>query len=272
MYNYLKYFNKILFIQKGGSFPSWWEPVLAESKFLFDESSKYESYFTLLITGSVAIVYYLNELLTTDIANISESDQSILRDFVIHLKKPDDLDIFYPFMFREGSYIFYDVTTKILEEYRAAKSAAKPAESGSSAVSAPQLSLGMSLGLSLGLSIKDNPENDVKTCEAYLDIGAFRQCAANVRQDITFERRPDYEERGLVSVFEKIDFNRLKYRDENPYKYVEINGVKILGIKNLIELYRLTERGVDATKIGILNKLIEIISKNDELIKKYKLE
>jgi len=246
-YKYLKYKNKYLFLknQLGGNFPSWWNNVLSEASSILKEAQSLETMFTFVICGSTAIIFYLNELLTKYNNILTKEELEKLKEIISNIKKPEDLDIFYPRNNLEPQGLFYEK----IEELKNAQ---------------PFKNFGKTK-ISLNVvNVESNIDTDIENCPVYIDITVFRECISTINKDALFEKRS-----GQESLFSKVDFKDLKYRTkESPYLFSNINDNKVLGLNNLIELYRFNEElKIDNKKLEILEFIKSCISKNNDLIK-----
>ena len=244
-YKYLKYKNKYLFLrnQLGGNLPSWWNNILAEASSIIKEAQSFETMFTFVICGSTAIIFYLNELLTKYSNILTKEELEKLKEIINNIKKPDDLDIFYPRNNLEPQYLF----SEKVEELRNNQ---------------PFTNIGTSL-LSLNLiNVISSINTNIEDCAVYIDISVFRECVISIRKDAVFQKRSDQD-----SLFSKIDIKGLKYKTtENPYLISNINDTKVLGLTNLIKLYKVNEELADNKKLQILEFIKSCISKNNDLI------
>ena len=202
---------------------------MIESTKLLHIAQSYEKNHIFFITGSTAIIFYLDLLLKKQ-DTLPDTVKLELNEIISSIPKPDDLDLFYAS--NEGINLF----NEIIESKR------QPA------LSAPSPLAGK-FSLSLVLPTFDL---DINSCPNFIDIGEFRECIENIERDAAkFEKRI-----GIENIFSKIDINRLKYSDrENPYKIVTINGINILALDKLIELYitKSEENEISINKIKILN-------------------
>jgi hypothetical protein len=95
---YLKYKNKYLKLQSqnGGNLQEWWNYVIDESKIVLNEAQIKEdvSNYRFFINGSMAIIFYLNKLLTEDISILNDEKKIELNRICETIRKPNDIDIF----------------------------------------------------------------------------------------------------------------------------------------------------------------------------------
>lgn len=208
-------------------------------KFLQQEAQSLETYYTFFITGSTAIILYLNELYTVDKDSLSIDEQSKLFDILNEIAKPDDLDLFYARSRFDDQDIFYDKKNEIMEKERT-----------------KEVSNNSNSTLFLNLSC-------IKTsCGQYININVFRESANFIRKEALFEKKEDVD-----NIFTKIDIKDLKYSDKiNPYKISNIGDCKVLGLTNLIELYKLVDNN---NKMNILEFVKSCINKSSYLQNKY---
>jgi hypothetical protein len=209
---------------KGGALPPWWDIIISEATKLLLIAQSLEKNHIFFITGSTAIIFYLDLLLKTK-HELLPTIVSELNEIISSISKPDDLDLFYGS--NGGINLFYDIVQSVPPP---------PAPTGK-------------FSLSLFVPTFDL---DINSCPHFIDIGVFRECIENIESNAAkFEKRI-----GKDHIFSKIDINRLKYSGkESPYNTVNINGANILALDKLINLYIRTseENEVTRNKIKILN-------------------
>jgi len=232
---YLKYKSKYLQLKQ----ITWWNLVINEAKRLqkiaLTMDNNHHDFF---ISGSNAVVIFINELLTVDKHLLNEDNKVKLMDLIQKMQKPDDLDFKYkdvhmPLFHAEVEKVIDANQPKLIQQV-------KP----------------LSLMLSLD-SINENIDN----CPQYIDIDAFRACLTGIGLDAIFEKRKDAD-----SIFSKIDFDRYRRR---VFKITTISDIKIMGLDDLIQIYEDNKGPNDEIKIEALKFIKSCIEKNNEILAKY---
>jgi len=237
---YLKYKYKYINLKKysAGFLPDWFHFYMNEARKIqtialhIDKNNN-----NFLITGSNAIIFYINEILNVDHALMSKHDCDYLNLLILKFKKPDDLDIKYK---DNGMKLFHEAIENITDDYRRENP----------------------LPVSLKLDIPtDSRLEDIEKCPLFIQIDAFRCCTPSIGDDAMFKKIPS-----IPSIFSKIDFDRLKI---DPIHFSNINNTNILGIYDLLALYKMHETPDDKIKINILEFIICLIEKNPDILHKY---
>lgn len=98
-----------------------------------------------------------------------------------------------------------------------------------------------------GLRLQTSFETDIETCGEYVDMDVFRACAPIIG-DATFKKR-----RGEESLLESVDVTEVGWRERRYTRTVEMGGVRVLDIPDLLKLYELY--GGEPWKMELLTKL-----------------
>jgi hypothetical protein len=216
----------------------WWNTTINETlKILKNATALDDNEHTFFISGSNAVIFFINELLTTDYHLLNQEQQNNLINITQKIKKPNDLDIKY----KDIDFpLFFKTSTRIKDKIPA------------------NLSLSTCNNLSLSLS---SIYEDIDTCTHYIDIDAFRASLTQIGSDAMFKKRKDGK-----SIFSNIDFDR--YRKKG-FKIATINNIKIMGLDDLIEVYEDNKGPLDEVKIEALKIIKYCIENNYELMTKY---
>ena len=216
----------------------WWNKTIYETKKILKIATALDdNEHTFFISGSNAVIFFINELLTTDNNLLNQEQKNKLINITEKIKKPNDLDIKY----KDIDFpLFFKTAERIRDKI------------------SNNLSLSTSNNLSLSLSsIYEN----IDTCTHYIDIDAFRATLTQISSDAMFQKRKDG-----VSIFSNIDFDRYRRRG---FKIATIDDIKIMGLNDLIEIYEDNKGELDEIKIEALKFIQSCIENNYELMTKY---
>lgn len=224
----------------------WWNTTINETlKILKNATALDDNEHTFFISGSNALIFFINELLTTDCHLLNKEQQNNLINITQKIKKPNDLDIKY----KDIDFpLFFKTSARIKDKNSANLSLS----------TCNNLSLSSCNNLSLSLS---SIYEDIDTCTHYIDIDAFRASLTQIGSDAMFKKRKDGK-----SIFSNIDFDR--YRKKG-FKIATINNIKIMGLDDLIEVYKDNKGSLDEVKIEALKIIKSCIENNYELMTKY---
>lgn len=217
--------------------PAWYDRVLFETYHIQSTATTMDSSnLPFLVGGSTAVAIYLYHLLTVDSQILTKKEYEKGLELFASLKKPDDLD----FKYKRYDALFYKHIHRSNKKNN---------------LSTNSLKLDMSF-----LSSK---------CDDYIDLAGFRCCDP-------FEESPIFTPMpGTSSIFSKIEFNPPREFRRKPMHNTSIsNGeytIQLLGIKDLFMLYDNHTAGgnIDTHKIAALEFIINNISKDPEIEKKY---
>ena len=216
----------------------WWNTTINETKKILKIATALDdNEHTFFISGSNAVIFFLNELLTTDNNLLNQEQKNNLNDITQKIKKSNDLDIKYkdidfPLFFKTSERIRDNIPNNL------------------------DLSTCNNLSLSLS-SIYEN----IDTCTQYIDIDAFRASLTQIGSDAMFQKRKDG-----VSIFSNIDFDRYRRRG---FKIATINDIKIMGLNDLIEVYEDNKGDLDEVKIEALKFIQSCIENNYDIMIKF---
>ena len=216
----------------------WWNKTIIETKKILKIATALDdNEHTFFISGSNAVIFFLNELLTTDNNLLNQEQKNNLTNIIQKIKKPNDLDIKYkdidfPLFFKTSERIRDNIPNNL------------------------DLSTCNNLSLSLS-SIYEN----IDTCTQYIDIDAFRASLTQIGSDAMFQKRKDG-----VSIFSNIDFDRYRRRG---FKIATINDIKIMGLNDLIEVYEDNKGDLDEVKIEALKFIQSCIENNYDIMIKF---
>lgn len=216
----------------------WWNTTINETKKILKIATALDdNEHTFFISGSNAVIFFLNELLTTDNNLLNQEQKNNLTNIIQKIKKPNDLDIKYkdidfPLFFKTSERIRDNIPNNL------------------------DLSTCNNLSLSLS-SIYEN----IDTCTQYIDIDAFRASLTQIGSDAMFQKRKDG-----VSIFSNIDFDRYRRRG---FKIATINDIKIMGLNDLIEVYEDNKGDLDEVKIEALKFIQSCIENNYDIMIKF---
>ena len=216
----------------------WWNTTINETKKILKIATALDdNEHTFFISGSNAVIFFLNELLTTDNNLLNQEQKNNLTNIIQKIKKPNDLDIKYkdidfPLFFKTSERIRDNIPNNL------------------------DLSTCNNLSLSLS-SIYEN----IDTCTQYIDIDAFRASLTQIGSDAMFQKRKDG-----VSIFSNIDFDRYRRRG---FKIATIDDIKIMGLNDLIEVYEDNKGELDEVKIEALKFIQSCIENNYDISIKY---
>lgn len=222
--------------QRGGS---WMEPYLSTAlnyQQLSTELDQSNHYF--IISGSTAILFHINELLTEDFHKLTPVDQELLTSLQSQIHKPNDLDFKY---IEDPNSMFENAVIR--------------------KTSPTQLH---------SLTILTNTTNNIHTCPSYVNLGAYRACTP-MEKDISFHPI----EKDAMYLFDSIDFTQIRpprrQRKESDMFVVKLynDQVDVMGLQNLIRMYEQNYRQSNNAKEAILKSLFDIVSKYPDLLAKY---
>ena len=216
----------------------WWNKTIYETKKILKIATALDdNEHTFFISGSNAVIFFINELLTTDNNLLNQEQKNKLINITEKIKNPNDLDIKY----KDIDFpLFFKTSERIRDKI------------------SNNLSLSSSNNLSLSLSsIYEN----IDTCTQYIDIDAFRASLTQIGSDAMFQKRKDGK-----SIFSNIDFDRYRKRG---FKIATIDNIKIMGLNDLIEVYEDNKGDLDEVKIEALKFIQSCIENNYELMTKY---
>jgi hypothetical protein len=216
----------------------WWNRTINETmKILKIATALDDNEHTFFISGSNAVIFFINELLTTDNNLLNQEQKNNLINITEKIKKPNDLDIKY----KDIDFpLFFKTSERIRDKI-------------------PNI-LSISTCNNLSLSLSSINEN-IDTCTQYIDIDAFRASLTQIGSDAMFQKRKDG-----VSIFSNIDFDRYRKRG---FKIATINDIKIMGLIDLIEIYEDNKGELDEIKIEALKFIQSCIENNYEFMTKY---
>jgi len=214
----------------------WWNKTINETKKILKISKALDdNEHTFFISGSNAVIFFINELLTTDNNLLNQEQKNNLINLTQKIKKPNDLDLKY-------KDIDFPLFFKTAERIR------------------DKIPNNLSNSNNLSLSLSSIYEN-IDTCTHYIDIDAFRATLTQIGSDAMFQKRKDG-----VSIFSNIDFDRYRRRG---FKIATIDYIKIMGLNDLIEVYEDNKGELDEIKIEALKFILSCIENNYELMTKY---
>jgi len=214
----------------------WWNKTINETKKILKISKALDdNEHTFFISGSNAVIFFINELLTTDNNLLNQEQKNNLINLTQKIKKPNDLDLKY-------KDIDFPLFFKTAERIR------------------DKIPNNLSNSNNLSLSLSSIYEN-IDTCTHYIDIDAFRATLTQIGSDAMFQKRKDG-----VSIFSNIDFDRYRRRG---FKIATIDDIKIMGLNDLIEVYEDNKGELDEIKIEALKFILSCIENNYELMTKY---
>ncbi len=177
------------------------------------EAAAMDSDHTFALAGSTAVHLYLQELLKSPLSSVDRREGERLLG---SLASPDDLD----FKYKRYGPLF----AKYIVE--------KPRH---------PTSTGLTLNLSAFLE-----ETNLESCLSYVDLAGFRSCDPYEESPI-FHKLP-----GTVSAFSKLEFHAPREFRRKPMHFVEIAGIPVLSIDNMIELYSKYEVSANHPKLAAL--------------------
>jgi hypothetical protein len=214
----------------------WWNRTINETmKILKIATALDDNEHTFFISGSNAVIFFINELLTTDNNLLNQEQKNNLINITEKIKKPNDLDIKY----KDIDFpLFFKTSERIRDK----------------------IPNNLSTSNNLSLSLSSIYEN-IDTCTQYIDIDAFRASLSQIGSDAMFQKRKDG-----VSIFSNIDFDRYRKRG---FKIATINDIKIMGLIDLIEIYEDNKGELDEIKIEALKFIQSCIENNYEFMTKY---
>ncbi len=192
------------------------------------------------ISGSTAILFYLNELQTVDAHYLTPADQDLVSSLLSQAPKPSDLDFKY---IEEPSTMFETAVVR---------------DPTKASIQTDAFSLSM------------NFSANIHTCPSYVNLGTYRACMP-MEKDISFEA----VEKDAERLFDSIDFTQIRpprKRHENPDAFVTaLYGGKadVMGIDNLRRMYQTNERPSNTVKLTILHSLQTLLSSYPDLLAKY---
>ncbi len=167
------------------------------------------------LAGSTAVHLYLQELLTSP---LTSADKKEAERLLGTLTVPDDLD----FKYKRQGLLFEN---HIVE---------KPREPSNT-------SRGLTLNLSTFLE-----NTNLTDCPQYVDLAGFRCCDPYEESPI-FHKLP-----GTTSAFSKLEFHAPKEFRRKPMEVVEIAGIPVLSVNNMLELYGRYEVSANQPKMAAL--------------------
>ncbi len=167
------------------------------------------------LAGSTAVHLYLQELLTSP---LTSADKKEAERLLGTLAVPDDLD----FKYQRQGLLFEN---HIVE---------KPREPSNT-------SRGLTLNLSTFLE-----NTNLTECPQYVDLAGFRCCDPYEESPI-FHKLP-----GTTSAFSKLEFHAPKELRRKPMEVVEIAGIPVLSVNNMLELYGRYEVSANQPKMAAL--------------------
>jgi hypothetical protein len=170
---------------------------------------------TFALAGSTAVHLYLQELLKSP---LSSADRREGERLLGTLASPDDLDFKYK---RYGPIFDKHIHTKT------------PRVTTTSTF--PTLNLSPFL-----------EESNLESCVSYVDLAGFRSCDPYEESPI-FYKLP-----GTVSAFSKLEFHAPREFRRKPMHVVEIAGIPVLSVDNMIELYSKYEVSANHPKLAAL--------------------
>lgn len=216
----------------------WWNKTINETKKILKIATALDdNEHNFFISGSNAVIFFINELLTTDNNLLNQEQKNNLINITQKIKKPNDLDIKY----KDIDFpLFFKTAERIRDKI-------------------PN-NLSLSTCNNLSLSLSSIYEN-IDTCTQYIDIDAFRASLTQIGSDAMFQKRKDG-----VSIFSNIDFDRYRRRG---FKIATIDDIKIMGLNDLIEVYEDNKGDLDEIKIEALKFILSCIENNYELMTKY---
>jgi hypothetical protein len=216
----------------------WWNRTINETiKILKIATALDDNEHTFFISGSNAVIFFINELLTTDNNLLNLEQKNNLINITEKIEKPNDLDLKY----KDIDFpLFFKTSERIRDKI-------------------PN-NLGLSTCNNLSLSLSSIYEN-IDTCTHYIDIDAFRASLTQIGSDAMFQKRKDG-----VSIFSNIDFDRYRKRG---FKIATINNIKIMGLNDLIEVYEDNKGDLDEIKIEALKFIKSCIENNYDITIKY---
>ena len=214
----------------------WWNKTIIETKKILKIATALDdNEHTFFISGSNAVIFFLNELLTTDNNLLNQEQKNNLTNIIQKIKKPNDLDIKY----KDIDFpLFFKTSERIRDK----------------------IPNSLSTCNNLSLSLSSIYEN-IDTCTQYIDIDAFRASLTQIGSDAMFQKRKDG-----VSIFSNIDFDRYRRRG---FKIATINDIKIMGLNDLIEVYEDNKGDLDEVKIEALKFIQSCIENNYDIMIKF---
>ncbi len=227
---------------RGGSWQSVIPAMIAEARTVQTAASNMDSYNApFLVAGSTAVAILLHELLTADGAILTAEEQAEGEAVLTGLQKPDDLD----FKFRSQGGIFSD---------HIRSDAAAPA--------APVLAPAPGkLGLRLSISTSFTTTND---CSQYVDLAGFR-CCHPLEESPIFT---PYANTG-TTLFSKVEFHAPREFRQRPMHAIHIQGLDVLGLREILFLYERYEVAANAPKLAAIRYLLRTVEAHPELAEKY---
>jgi hypothetical protein len=153
------------------------------------------------LAGSTAIHLYLHELLKHPLTTEDKKEAERLLET---LAAPDDLDFKYK---RHGPIFAKHIVKRT-----------KPPVATTTTI--PTLDLSSFL-----------EESTPDTCQSYVDLAGFRCCDPYEESPI-FHKLPE-----TTSAFSKLEFHAPKEFRRKPMETVEISGIPVLSIDNMLDLY-----------------------------------
>lgn len=218
--------------QRGGSYiPDWVPAYLVKAMELQQLAFTMDSKHTFLISGSVAILMYLHELVTVDHSALTEAELQDCLRFLQTLPKPNDLD----FKYMEDSETLFDMQVR----------------------HDPTKQASMYNTVSIA------------SCPSFVEFDIYRACMP-MAKDISFEQRTPSAALFDTVDFTQVKKAR-RSRKPVAYKAILSDSVIVMGVANMYEFYRENERedGSDRIKLAALDRIRTVLSGNSMLAQKY---
>ncbi len=213
--------------------------MIQEAIRIAKEAAAMDDMHVFALAGSTAIHLYLHELLKHP---LTPEDKKEAERLLGTLAAPDDLD----FKYKRYGPIF---AKHIVKRTNPSVATTTTNPSVATTTTIPTLDLSSFL-----------EESTPDTCQTYVDLAGFRCCDPYEESPI-FHKLPE-----TTSAFSKLEFHAPKEFRRKPMETVEITGITVLSVENMIELYSKYEVSTNHPKLVALT----FIDRNYNMIKNLK--
>lgn len=218
------------------------------------------------ITGSVAFLFYFIDYYNKNSDSFTENELKSFND-VTEVLLPNDLDIFWAELHGSGYELFYTEVSDFINEKMKRKIDVRVGEEISkpilvvSTVTPTKPSFAPPPLFRLSPDVMKNDENLTCVGNDDLFVVGSHYSKIPIPNDPTFYKCID-----KTSKYNKIDFDKLKTNVKCTNILYEDSIVRILGINDLIYLYKSSLREKDNIKISILEYICKKLGDKNEYV------